>query len=360
MCAMSSKDPFAGVREMWKKWKEAFMSPIDEGFTSDSYPAWSKKWQEGENSCQIRRIQRSDIGYLVTVEESAYEGQGQWGLSGFSFDLSRANTCYYVLFVNQSLVGYIGIRLDASQAHITQIAVHPKYQGQGFGGKLTEVAIDHAQFYQANHMVLEVRTSNTKAQALYHSYGFRVVKRLPQYYQKPKEDGYFMLCPLVERAFRFEEVKLRSSDEEDICKELALVLEESFDIHQVPYHKEDIEEHLSKEISFDYRLTYFRQTVAFIGYQLVEGQADLLFLAVLPDFRRQGLAEYLLKTSLACLKKEGAEEVFLEVRTSNLSAQMLYQKNGFKEIYQRKQYYSFPKEDALVMKKDLTREEDVK
>jgi ribosomal-protein-alanine N-acetyltransferase len=74
-----------------------------------------------------------------------------------------------------------------------------------------------------------------------------------------------------------------------------------------------------------------------------------LNLAVSPEFRRQGIGRALLRAGLAYFRKRRVEEVFLEVRESNLSAQALYLSYGFRPVGQRSAYYRNPKEDALVL-----------
>ncbi|MBQ8309078.1 MAG: ribosomal protein S18-alanine N-acetyltransferase [Clostridia bacterium] len=88
-----------------------------------------------------------------------------------------------------------------------------------------------------------------------------------------------------------------------------------------------------------------------LGTQLFE-DAELLRIAVLPDFRGQGLGKELLDEFLRQAKRRGAEKVFLEVRVSNLPAITLYQSRGFECLRVREKYYENV-EDALEMKKNL-------
>ena len=78
---------------------------------------------------------------------------------------------------------------------------------------------------------------------------------------------------------------------------------------------------------------------------------DLLNIAVHPKYRRQGIAQMLMNKMFELLKEKGTERVTLEVRSSNFSAQSLYKKNGFKPMAIRKNYYSDPTEDGIVMEK---------
>lgn len=81
----------------------------------------------------------------------------------------------------------------------------------------------------------------------------------------------------------------------------------------------------------------------------VAGTGEVLNLAVSPDYRRRGLARALLRAGLSTLRKRRVEEVYLEVRESNRSAQALYLSSGFRPVGQRAAYYRNPKEDALVL-----------
>lgn len=81
----------------------------------------------------------------------------------------------------------------------------------------------------------------------------------------------------------------------------------------------------------------------------VEGEADIARVAVLPEYRRRGIAEAML---LYALKDVGASTAFLDVRESNLPAVKLYEKLGFKSMGVRKNYYSDPAENAVLMKLD--------
>ncbi len=81
--------------------------------------------------------------------------------------------------------------------------------------------------------------------------------------------------------------------------------------------------------------------------QTLPDEAELLNLAVDPDFRRQGVASRLIEALLAAAKGG----IFLEVAETNKSAVALYRKFGWVEAGVRKGYYSQGKVNAIVMKK---------
>jgi ribosomal-protein-alanine N-acetyltransferase len=75
-------------------------------------------------------------------------------------------------------------------------------------------------------------------------------------------------------------------------------------------------------------------------------EREILNLAVVPDFRRKGVARALLDSTLRAFR--GC--FFLEVRESNAVAQEFYKSLGFKELSKRRGYYESPPETAIVMK----------
>lgn len=87
----------------------------------------------------------------------------------------------------------------------------------------------------------------------------------------------------------------------------------------------------------------------YIGSQTVLGEADMMNVAVEPDYRRQGIAEELITRLIGALD---AHCLTLEVRASNGPAISLYGKLGFAEIGRRRNYYRNPKEDALILRKE--------
>jgi ribosomal-protein-alanine N-acetyltransferase len=90
------------------------------------------------------------------------------------------------------IVGYAGIWLNVSEAHITTIAVAPEYRGRGVGELLLNHLIEEALALNSEMLTLEVRVSNTVAQKLYLKYGFRPAGTRPRYYTDNNEDALLM------------------------------------------------------------------------------------------------------------------------------------------------------------------------
>ena len=100
-------------------------------------------------------------------------------------------------------------------------------------------------------------------------------------------------------------------------------------------------------------------TGAFLGYggiSLVADEAEIITVAVSPAHRRQGIARALMEHMLR-LAEDASASVYLEVRASNTPAIELYRSLGFAGTGVRKNYYTSPREDAVLMMRSHGAEE---
>jgi ribosomal-protein-alanine N-acetyltransferase len=88
---------------------------------------------------------------------------------------------------------------------------------------------------------------------------------------------------------------------------------------------------------------------AFCACWLVYDELHINTIAVDTRLRRQGIATVLMRYLMAEAASLGARRTYLEVRRSNLAAQRLYERLGFTVADVRRDYYSQPDEDALVL-----------
>ena len=82
-------------------------------------------------------------------------------------------------------------------------------------------------------------------------------------------------------------------------------------------------------------------------------EAEILNLAVAPEYRRTGTASALLAAALTELAHARIERVYLEVRASNHPAISFYNKHLFRQSGKRPAYYRDPTEDAILMQRIL-------
>jgi ribosomal-protein-alanine N-acetyltransferase len=94
------------------------------------------------------------------------------------------------------------------------------------------------------------------------------------------------------------------------------------------------------------------RVVGFCGFWLVVDEVHINNLAVLPDYRRQGIASRILGRVFEVARRVGAHRATLEVRRSNEIARRLYERFGFTVGGVRRGYYRNPDEDALILWRD--------
>lgn len=94
------------------------------------------------------------------------------------------------------------------------------------------------------------------------------------------------------------------------------------------------------------------QVLGYVGSQTVLDETDMMNVAVSAQARRRGIAQALVEALVIQLKQRGSRCLTLEVRTSNAPAIALYEKLGFRQVGRRPNYYSHPKEDGLILRKE--------
>ena len=91
--------------------------------------------------------------------------------------------------------------------------------------------------------------------------------------------------------------------------------------------------------------------VSFACSVAVCDEAEIVKVATSPDCRRRGYAKAAINALFPAFVKNDIRRVLLEVRETNEGARALYGSLGFVEYSRRKNYYSSPREDAILMEK---------
>lgn len=121
----------------------------------------------------------------------------------------------------------------------------------------------------------------------------------------------------------------------------------------IPWSRNSITEEITKNKFARYLSAISKgKVIGYAGMWSVCGEGHITNVAVHPEFRGNGIGSLLIEELIVIAKKEGVLRMTLEVRKSNLVAQSLYKKFGFKDAGQRKSYYADNGEDAIIMWKD--------
>ncbi|RVU71389.1 MULTISPECIES: ribosomal protein S18-alanine N-acetyltransferase [Lactobacillus] len=143
---------------------------------------------------QVMQATDNDIPALLVLEKAVYSGHTPWSSFSFESELKkRKNSLYLVVYQASTLVAFIGARFHPREAHITNIAVAPDYQGQHIGRRLLELMIDRARKNESECVSLEVKIDNDVAKRLYESIGFEATFIRKNYYQDTHTDAVNMI-----------------------------------------------------------------------------------------------------------------------------------------------------------------------
>ena len=117
-----------------------------------------------------------------------------------------------------------------------------------------------------------------------------------------------------------------------------------------PWLMDDLEQQLNLDTSHFAVATLDGNVVGYMGLQIFSGEGYVTNVAVLPEYRRQGIAKMLIEKQL----QNEMSFITLEVRESNLPAIKLYESCGFENVGIRPKFYSNPTENAIIMTKYFT------
>ncbi|MBK8987516.1 MAG: ribosomal protein S18-alanine N-acetyltransferase [Chloroflexi bacterium] len=151
----------------------------------------------------LRPMQLADLKAVTAIDRLAYPTPTRETL--FRHELEENKMAHYqVLQMGDSIVGFAGYWLIGDEVHVSTIAVHPHWQGRHLGELLfLNILLDVYQ-HPACLVTLEVRRSNTIAQALYQKYRLEVVGERRAYYRDTGEDALLMtVTPLDGRYHQF-------------------------------------------------------------------------------------------------------------------------------------------------------------
>lgn len=137
---------------------------------------------------------------------------------------------------------------------------------------------------------------------------------------------------------------MTSAHIDGVCK-----IEEACFAH--PWSRQSVESELANENSVFIAAVEGEKVIGYIGMSVVIDEGYIFNVAVNADFRRKGVGTALINELVTYGKKNDLCFITLEVRESNQAAISLYSDFGFIKVGERKNYYSDPAENAILMTK---------
>jgi ribosomal-protein-alanine N-acetyltransferase len=185
-----------------------------------------------EMGYKIRSMIESDIAEISEIDKEAFPGESMFRpFSSYKADIHNSSVHYSVAYINDPvklrtgeiktgnvswfkqlrrhrktesselhIIGFVGLWIMLHEAHITAIAIRKNYRRRGIGEALLISAVETSISSGAQMITLEVRVSNTIAQALYLKYGFLIVGKRIKYYSDNNEDALLMSIETINSA----------------------------------------------------------------------------------------------------------------------------------------------------------------
>jgi ribosomal-protein-alanine N-acetyltransferase len=148
------------------------------------------------DNIEIRKLLVGDLEEVLDIERQCQSHP--WAEAVFR-DCFRDNYYLWAACRNGKLIGFAVVAYLVDEAHLLNLCVNPRSQGQGAGRLLLRHVMANAFRGKIQQVILEVRVSNRLASALYTSEGFKIIGQRPGYYPGAvgREDAQVM-------AFNFE------------------------------------------------------------------------------------------------------------------------------------------------------------
>lgn len=128
---------------------------------------------------KFRRMQINDIDAVYYIEKDLFTDV--WSKSSFIYEINNEEYSFpYVLYLNETIIGYFVCWYYQKELHIGNVAVESKMQGKGYGKLLVEKIFE--LFPDYDQAYLEVNINNTAAIGLYEKFGFKILSTRKSYY----------------------------------------------------------------------------------------------------------------------------------------------------------------------------------
>lgn len=142
----------------------------------------------------IRKMTGRDLDEIMLIELESFTLP--WSRQSYENELSNRYATYMVADHEGVVAAYGGMWVVADEAHITNVAVAPRYRRQGMGTKVLQALLNTAGQKRVSRIFLEVRASNDAAFKLYSGQGFAPTGVRKQYYSDNDEDAIVMMRQL--------------------------------------------------------------------------------------------------------------------------------------------------------------------
>ena len=120
-----------------------------------------------------------------------------------------------------------------------------------------------------------------------------------------------------------------------------------------PWTRENFRDSINRDDTIFVVAADDTEVAGYVGMYVAFGEGEITNVAVSPMRRREHIGSALIAGVNTIAETENMSSIILEVRASNTAAIALYSKFGYENIGVRKNFYDFPREDAIIMKRNF-------
>ncbi|MCO6043616.1 ribosomal protein S18-alanine N-acetyltransferase [Aeoliella sp. ICT_H6.2] len=143
-----------------------------------------------------------------------------------------------------------------------------------------------------------------------------------------------------------------------IRRDMGEVLQIEKGSFEFPWFEEDFVRCLRQRNCIGMVAEYGERVIGFMIYELHKTRLHVLNFAVAPEYRRLGVGEQMIDKLISKLSSQRRTRISLEVRETNLSAQLFFKDSGFRATAVLRDFYDDSTEDAYVMQYRYESEDD--
>ena len=134
----------------------------------------------------------ADLNGILDVEAESFTNP--WTREMYAWELQNRSVCHILVVRTPDclVAGFCAFWLVFDEIHINNLAMRPRFRGQGIGTALLHHVLAEAKDLGARRATLEVRASNDGARRLYERLGFYVAGTRRNYYSNPVEDALIL------------------------------------------------------------------------------------------------------------------------------------------------------------------------
>ena len=140
---------------------------------------------------EIIRMNESHVASVAAIEKECF-GRDAWSEKSVAGELTNTLALWLVAVEGECVAGYVGSQTVCNETDMMNVAVTAEFRRRGIGEQLVTALVEELKAIDSHCLTLEVRASNTPAQAMYEKLGFAEIGRRPRYYQNPKEDALIL------------------------------------------------------------------------------------------------------------------------------------------------------------------------